>query len=42
MRGKLFDEFYDPSQELPREPRAFGYELATQFIKQAKDNPAKD
>ena len=42
MRDKLYDEFYDPSQEFSREPRAFCYELATQFIKQAKDISGKD
>jgi len=37
MEDKLYDEFYDPSQDFLREPRAFCYELATQFINRAKD-----
>lgn len=36
MRDKLYDEFYDPSQDFLHEPRAFCYDLATQFITQAK------
>lgn len=36
MRDKLYDEFYDPSQDFLFEPRAFCYDLATQFIDQAK------
>lgn len=37
MEDKLFDEFYDPSQDFLGEPRAFCYELATQFINRAKE-----
>ena len=36
MKDKLYNEFYDPSQDFIREPRAFCYDLATQFINQAK------
>jgi hypothetical protein len=36
MRDKLYDEFYDPSEDFLLEPRAFCYDLATQFINQAK------
>jgi hypothetical protein len=38
MEDKLYDGFYDPSQEFLGEPRAFCYELATQFISRAKEN----
>jgi hypothetical protein len=37
MKDKLYDEFYDPSQDFLLEPRAFCYDLATQFIDQAKN-----
>jgi len=37
MEDKLYDGFYDPSQDFLGEPRAFCYELATQFINQAKE-----
>lgn len=36
MKDKLYADFYDPSQDFLREPRAFCYELATEFINQAK------
>ena len=36
MKDKLYNEFYDPSEDFLREPRAFCYDLATQFINQAK------
>jgi hypothetical protein len=37
MEDKLYDGFYDPSQDFLGEHRAFCYELATQFINQAKE-----
>ncbi len=42
MKDKLYDGFYDPSQDFLREPRAFCYELATQFINQAKKSAGED
>jgi len=42
MRDKLYDEFYDPSHDFLCEPRAFCYDLATQFINQAKDIADKE
>ena len=36
MRDKLYNEFYDPSEDFLREPRAFCYEISTQLITQAK------
>lgn len=36
-KDTLYDEFYDPSRDFNREPRAFCYELATQFIAKAKE-----
>lgn len=44
MKAKdaLYDKFYDPSQDFLQEPRAFCYDLATQFINQAKDNDIND
>lgn len=36
MRDNLYDEFYDPSEDFLLEPRAFCYDLATQFINEAK------
>jgi|OpeIllAssembly_1097287.scaffolds.fasta_scaffold350042_3 hypothetical protein len=36
MRDNLYDEFYDPSEDIFIEPRAFCYDLATQLICQAK------
>jgi hypothetical protein len=42
MRDKLYDEFYDPSHDFLCEPRAFCYDLATQFINQAKDIAVKE
>ena len=38
MKDKLYNEFYDPSEDFLREPRAFCYEIATQLISQAKNN----
>ena len=38
MRDKLYNEFYDPSEDFLREPRAFCYEISTQLIGQAKRN----
>jgi hypothetical protein len=38
MSDKLYDEFYDPSEDFLLEPRAFCYEIATQLINQAKRN----
>jgi len=38
MSDKLYDEFYDPSEDFLREPRAFCSEIATQLISQAKRN----
>ncbi len=38
MKDKLYNEFYDPSEDYLREPRAFCYEIATQLISQAKKN----
>jgi len=40
MEDKLYDEFYDPSQDFLGEPRAFCYELATQLINRAKETAA--
>jgi hypothetical protein len=37
MDDKLYDEFYDPSQNFLCEPRAFCYELASQFMNRAKE-----
>lgn len=37
MKDELYNEFYDPSQDFLCEPRAFCYDLATQFINQAKN-----
>ena len=42
MRDKLYNEFYDPSEDFFREPRAFCYDLATQLINQAKHVAGKD
>jgi len=36
MKDKLYNDFYDPSQDFLLEPRAFCYEIATQFINEAK------
>lgn len=37
MKDELYNEFYDASQDFLCEPRAFCYDVATQFINQAKD-----
>jgi len=42
MRDKLYNEFYDPSEDFLLEPRAFCYDLATQLISQAKHIAGKD
>lgn len=34
---KLYKNFYDPSEEFLNEPRSFCYDLAMQFIKEAKN-----
>lgn len=41
-RDKLYDEFYDPSEDFLCEPRAFCYDLATQLINDAKSAAGKD
>ncbi len=38
MRDKLYNEFYDPSEDFLNEPRAFCYEIASQLVKEAKKN----
>ena len=42
MRDELYNEFYDPSHDFLCEPRAFCYDLATQFINHAKDIADKE
>ena len=42
MKDKLYNEFYDPSEDYLREPRAFCYDLATQLINDAKSAADKD
>lgn len=42
MRDTLYKEFYDPSEDFLIEPRAFCYDLATQFINQAKHISGND
>ena len=42
MRDALYKEFYDPSEDFLNEPRAFCYDLATQFINHAKEIAGKD
>ncbi len=37
VEDRLYEEFYDPSQDYLDEPRSFCYELATQLICQAKE-----
>jgi hypothetical protein len=37
MEDKLYAEFYDPSQDFLSEPRAFCYDVAAQFINEAKN-----
>jgi hypothetical protein len=40
MEDKLYKGFYDPTQEFSKDPRAFCYELAEEFIKKSKQtNP---
>ncbi|MGC8690932.1 MAG: hypothetical protein ACP5SP_05805 [Caldisericum sp.] len=36
MEDKLYEGFYDPTQEFSKDPRAFCYELAEEFIKKSK------
>jgi len=42
MRDKLYNKFYDPSEDFLQEPRAFCYDLSTQLINQAKHVAGKD
>ena len=42
MKDKLYNEFYDPSEDYIREPRAFCYDLATQLINDAKSAAGND
>ena len=42
MKDKLYNEFYDPSEDYLREPRAFCYDLATQLINDAKSAAGND
>jgi hypothetical protein len=42
MKDELYNEFYDPSQDFLCEPRAFCYDVATQFLNQAKDIHANE
>lgn len=41
-KDTLYNRFYDPSLDFLQEPRAFCYDLATQFINQAKNNDITD
>jgi hypothetical protein len=36
MEDKLYDGFYDPTQEFSKEPRAFCYEVAEELIKKSQ------
>lgn len=38
MNDQLYNEFYDPSKDFLREPRAFCYEIATELISKGKQN----
>ena len=42
MKDTLYGKFYDPTQDFRREPRAFFYDLAAQFISQAKKTADED
>ena len=42
MTDTLYEEFYDPSSDFLMEPRAFCYDLATQFIEDAKQSSVED
>ena len=41
-RDRLYDEFYDPSEDFSIEPRSFCYDLAIQLINDAKSASRKD
>lgn len=42
MKDRLYDEFYDPTDDFAKEPRAFCYDVASQFIQEARSNSRND
>jgi len=42
MKDPLYEEFYDPTEDLHLEPRAFCYELATELLNRAKQKAGEN
>ena len=42
MKDTLYRTFYDPTKAFQREPRSFCYDIATNFIRKAKNTSGKD
>ncbi|HLA80378.1 MAG TPA: hypothetical protein VJP78_01930 [Thermoleophilia bacterium] len=42
MKDRLYEEFYDPTDDFAKEPRAFCYDLASQLIAEAKRTARND
>ena len=42
MKDPLYEEFYDPTEDLHLEPRVFCYELATELLNRAKQKAGEN
>ena len=42
MKDTLYEDFSDPTNEFAKEPRGFCYDLASQFIAEAKKTAKND